>query len=336
MTLPRKINVIIILQLALLAAVLLVSINANLTLTGALLLGGAELYLLFTLYRSVSAPLKKFTRLLKTCLGQSSSTTEMLGRNAEHVVYGPEVNELVTKCLAQINKDNYTLIHDKQAELAALQSQINPHFLYNVLDSIRGQALNDNNSEIANMIKTLEDLFRYSISRKGEMVTLREELANVKNYMTIQRYRFNNRFALEIEIDEEDEIAFDYIIPKLILQPIVENAIYHGLNNKLEGGVITIEVNRTDGSLILMVSDNGEGIDCEKLEQLNTRIQSSDLFYDREEDTTRHSGIALPNINKRIQLLYGDKFGLQVYSTPKLGTDVEILLPVNHERSVSL
>ena len=127
---------------------------------------------------------------------------------------------------------NNAEIFNKQTELTALQSQINPHFLYNTLDTIRGQAMCDDNIEVANMIETLASFFRYSISRKGNLVTLRDELNNINNYMRIQQYRFNNRFSLEIVVDEEDMQAYDFYVPRLILQPIVENAIVHGLEEK--------------------------------------------------------------------------------------------------------
>ncbi len=333
MTISQKINLFIAVQLVLVAIAFAASQHQIFLPVGISVLGFFEACLLFCFYWTVSIPVKKLSQLLNLCLKKNDSAVELLRQGAGKAALGKEINTLVSNCLAQATKANYTLIHDKQAELAALQSQINPHFLYNILDSIRGQALIDNNKEIAMMVKALADFFRYSISRRGEMVTLREELANVKNYMTIQQYRFDNRFSLQIVIAEEDEIAYDFLIPKLIIQPIVENAIYHGLKNTVEGGVITIEINRTERNLILMISDNGEGMDFKSLEELNKRIKSPDQFYNEvREDSSLHSGIALPNIHKRIQLLFGEEYGLQVYSTQKLGTDVEILLPSNYER----
>ena len=221
---------------------------------------------------------------------------------------------------------------NKQTELTALQSQINPHFLYNTLETIRGQALIDDNVEIARMVEALSAFFRYSISRKGNLVTLRDELANIENYMLIQRYRFNNRFSMEVIVDEEDEMAYDFLIPRLIIQPVVENVIFHGLEEKLEGGKVTIEVIVTDQNLILTISDNGKGIDGQKLKELNSRIQSDDVELDEgEKRNQRNTGIALPNIHKRIQLLFGDEYGVNVYSTAGQGTDVEITIPANYK-----
>lgn len=151
------------------------------------------------------------------------------------VPFVKETYSLLDRYAAYKTRKNNAQILNKQTELTALQSQINPHFLYNTLETIRGQALIDDNEEIAKMVEALSAFFRYSISRKGNLVTLRDELANIENYMLIQRYRFNNRFSMEVLIDEEDEEAFDFLIPRLIIQPVVENAIFHGLEEKLEG-----------------------------------------------------------------------------------------------------
>lgn len=150
--------------------------------------------------------------------------------------------------------------------------------------------------------------------------------------MLIQRYRFNNRFSMEVIVDEEDEMAYDFLIPRLIIQPVVENVIFHGLEEKLEGGKVTIEVIVTDQNLILTISDNGKGIDGQKLKELNSRIQSDDVELDEgEKRNQRNTGIALPNIHKRIQLLFGDEYGVNVYSTAGQGTDVEITIPANYK-----
>lgn len=223
---------------------------------------------------------------------------------------------------------NNAEIFTKQTELTALQSQINPHFLYNTLDTIRGQAMCDENLEVANMIETLACFFRYSISRKGNMVTLRDELNNIHDYMRIQQYRFHHRFSMEIIVDEEDAYAYDFYVPRLILQPIVENAILHGLEEKRENAQVIIEVSTAD-DLIITISDNGKGMSLKELDDLNERIHSQRSLTASDGEKKRGSGIALPNINKRIQLLFGDRYGLNIYSSEGCGTDVELILPVN-------
>ncbi len=233
------------------------------------------------------------------------------------------------------NRDNSVKYLDKQRELSTLQSQINPHFLYNTLDTIRGQAVIDDNIEVADMVESLACFFRYGISGKGELVTLREEIANVKNYMMIQKYRFGDRFILDVFIEKEDEVAYDFFVPRLIIQPIIENAIIHGLKEVIQKGKITINIMVTDKNLILTISDNGKGIDLDTLKSLNNKIKSvySDLGGDNSKNGT---GIALKNINKRIKLIFGENYGINVYSSVGFGTDVEIILPINYKRTTDI
>ena len=293
-----------------------------------------ELILLLYLFFYIIIPLINLDKSLTRFIS-SSFDEKLLDLKSENTAYINQIKQVVEKYSEQISKDNYTRIHNKQAELAALQSQINPHFLYNTLDSIRGQALVENNIEIAKMVEALAGFFRYSISRKGELVRLRDEIFNVKNYMMIQQYRFSNRFSLDIIIDKEDEIAYEYLVPRLIIQPIIENAIYHGLKEKLENGIITIEVVLTDKNMILIISDNGEGLGSEKLAEINKRIKSSGQFMEnKKEDISSGIGIALPNINKRIQLLFGEEYGLNLYSTQNIGTDIEVILPAKYESTL--
>lgn len=251
---------------------------------------------------------------------------------AERNKFIAATKKLIDKCVDQKTREKASQVIDKQTELTALQSQINPHFLYNTLECIRGQALIDDNIEIAKMTEALSAFFRYSISKRGNFVTLREELDNINNYMLIQQYRFNNRFSLEILIDEEDQVAYDYLVPKLIIQPVIENAIFHGLEEKVGGGKVSIEIILTDTTMMLIVSDNGKGMDKEKLKELNERIHSDKIPVEKKEKHSTHTGIALPNINKRIQLLFGVQYGLNVYSTPGQGTDVEITVPADYMR----
>ena len=300
-----------------------------------LLLGLIQLSVVIYLILAVAVPIQKFAESLEF-LTKEENTEEELNKIIENIPYMKQVKYLVDKFASQRTRQNSAKVFDKQTELTALQSQINPHFLYNTLETIRGQALMDDNYEIAKMVEALGAFFRYSISQKGNLVTLRDELANINNYMLIQRYRFNNRFSLEVIIDEEDEAAYDFLIPRLIIQPVIENAIFHGLEEKLEGGKVTIEVIVTDSNLIITISDNGKGISGHELKMLNERIQSPDMQLEEgNSNKQRNTGIALPNIHKRIQLLFGEEYGVNVYSTAGMGTDVEITIPTAYERSVN-
>lgn len=294
-----------------------------------LIIAALDLWLIFF----VAVPAARTSKKLELLLKEECSDTALTDHD-EELPYLTELLQLVDRYSAFRMRGNAAQIFDKQTELTALQSQINPHFLYNTLESIRGQALMDDNFEIARMVEALGSFFRYSISRKGNLVTLREELTNIQNYMLIQRYRFNNRLSLEVLVDEEDEAAYEYLVPRLIIQPVVENAIFHGLEDTTEDGRITIEVIVTQETLILTISDNGKGMPAETLEHLNARLNSDDVsLEDGTAETVKGTGIALPNIQKRIRLLFGDEYGLCVYSTKGQGTDVEITIPIREKRT---
>lgn len=218
----------------------------------------------------------------------------------------------------------------KQTELMALQSQINPHFLYNTLDTIRGQAVMDGNRLVADMVETLSSFFRYSISGKKNMVLLQDEITHTRNYIAIQQFRFGSRFTFDLEIEEEEEEkCLNCYVPRLILQPVVENAIYHGLKDVNEGGRVSLDVALLTEELLITVSDNGQGMSVSELNELNDRVHMGGILTVMPAGASRgHTGIALPNINRRIRLLFGDDYGLTVYSSPGSGTEVEIMLPL--------
>lgn len=212
----------------------------------------------------------------------------------------------------------------QETELLALQTQINPHFLYNTLDSIRGLALIHGVDEIASMTEALSRLFRNMIAKEGKLLTLREELENVENYMLIQEFRFHNRFSFLINVTPD--LLDRYLIPNLILQPIVENAIMHGLEKKNGTGHLTISGYVTEKRLILDVMDDGVGMKEETLEFLKNRLKSKE--YTKGMGTSKfHTGIALLNINQRIKLTFGELFGITLESTPLVGSTTELVLP---------
>ena len=212
-----------------------------------------------------------------------------------------------------------------QTNLVALQNQINPHFLYNTLDVIRSEAIIEGATNASDMIETLSRLFRYGISMKEDLVTVAAELKNVQDYFRIQQYRFMDRYLLRIENPEQIR-GEDFLIPKLTLQPLVENAILHAFQAQSTPGTITIRLERTDGVVKITVSDDGCGMELDALCALRERLkeESQGAYKKLEKDTT---GIALENINKRIKLFFGEDYGLHVYSLPLAGTDIVITLP---------
>ena len=234
-------------------------------------------------------------------------------------------------------QDEYSVrMVDKQAKLSALQSQINPHFLYNTLECIRSEALLYDCDSIARMAKALASFFRYSISKKENIVTLREEFNNIENYFLIQSYRFDDKFSFEILAAPEDREAYSCLIPKLSLQPIVENAIFHGLETKPDKGKVTIRVEMTEKNVIIIVSYDGVGIGREELERMRDSLKNSRKETDQEGKSPgeRGNGIALTNVSQRIKLIFGEDYGLNLYSTKGIGTDVEIILPIMTDKSL--
>lgn len=222
-------------------------------------------------------------------------------------------------------------VSKKQAEYLALQNQINPHFLYNTLEGIRSEALIEGVDSIAEMTEALATFFRYTISNVDHLVTLEDELANIENYYYIQQFRFGKKLQLNIQyafFDELDEMdILQYRLPKLTLQPVVENSIYHGIERKIGKGHLIIKISVTDSRLIIKVSDDGLGMEKEKVRELNEKLKSLSLD-DVNPGMDRKGGIAIQNVNNRIKLLFGEEYGIYVYSQEKAGTDVEITLPL--------
>lgn len=212
------------------------------------------------------------------------------------------------------------LLNEQQVmEMKMLASQINPHFLYNTLESIRMQALTAGNKEVANSIKLLGKSLRYVLENTGtSSVTLRKELDYVENYLTIQKMRFGGRVNYSLEVAEGLNLQ-KYMILPLLLQPVAENAILHGLEQVEENGQIRISVTEQAENLQITIADNGCGMDEETLETLRRKIEESKL------DTS--SSIGLSNINRRIKLCYGEKYGMRIDSKPGEGTSIVLTIP---------
>ncbi|MCR4705433.1 MAG: histidine kinase [Lachnospiraceae bacterium] len=234
--------------------------------------------------------------------------------------------ETAGKLKELLDKDRMIENAKQQARYLALQNQINPHFLYNVLESIRSDALMAGAPEIGKIAEALAIYFRYTTSKMENLSTLQEELGNVETYFLIQKYRFEDKITLNIRYDTEDRDVLKISIPKLTLQPIVENAIKHGLEPQVEGGSVTISVEHTDRSVFISVSDNGVGIDEDKLAPLNEKLEKMYMGDESVNDTGK-GGIALINVNSRIRLLLGEEYGIHIFSTAGLGTEVRITLP---------
>jgi len=202
----------------------------------------------------------------------------------------------------------------RKTELALLQAQINPHFLYNTLDTIIWLIESGEISESVAMVGSLSNFFRFSLSRGQNVITLKEEQQHIRSYLEIQHMRYRDLMEYEIDIPEELEA---YILPKLTLQPLVENALYHGIKIRRRKGLIRVS-GRIDGEhLILEVADDGSGMTEERLEEVR-----SSLIDGRKE------GFGLRTVHQRIQILFGTEYGLSIESTPDIGTRILVKIPM--------
>ena len=205
----------------------------------------------------------------------------------------------------------------KELELNALQQQINPHFLYNVLESIFWIADMNGHEQISEMISELGSFFKTSISGKDEFIPISMEIENVKSYINLQKIMCDNNFEVKWAIDDE---ILNYKTVKLILQPIIENSIIHGLYNKDKDGLITIKCNKYNNTIIFDICDNGCGIKEETLQEITYYINSKD-------DDVKKS-VGLKNVNKRIKLYFGDDYGISILSKVNEGTCMKIVIPI--------
>lgn len=273
----------------------------------------------FQLYR----PLRKLERVLHGAVkGKTDFDIEQSDTLSPLAPAFFDLQLLLERLKTLVLRESTALLMKKQAELDALQSQINPHFLYNTLDTIRGQAEVHGLSDVGQMSLALSKLFRYSISNHNSSVFLRDELDNIENYLLIQHLRFGDKFE---KINRIDEDALDYKVPKLLIQPIVENAVHHGLEPKLERGSLVIGAYITQNRLVINIQDNGVGIPLEKLVSINEMLASNASAIRNKENGV---SIGMMNVNARIKLLFGKEYGITVFSTPGAGTNVQISLPL--------
>ncbi len=209
----------------------------------------------------------------------------------------------------------------RMSDLKALQAQINPHFLYNTLDSIVWMAEMNRSAEVVEMTSALARLFRISISRGLERIPLRDEADHVRSYLTIQKMRYGDRFSYTIDIPDS---LLEHTVLKIMLQPLVENAIYHGIRSLTYTGLIEIGAHVENDHLLVWVQDNGTGMD---VVELNRLLESLDAREETPVGMTRQ-GLGVRNVHERIKLYFGKEYGLQVSSRPGQGTRITCFLPL--------
>ncbi|PSL36263.1 histidine kinase/DNA gyrase B/HSP90-like ATPase [Planomicrobium soli] len=220
----------------------------------------------------------------------------------------------VNKLIAEVYESS---IAEKNAKISALQSQINPHFLYNTLNVMKAISRVKGVEEVAEISESLSHLFKYSMKDLDKKVFLQEEYGHIQNYMRIQQYRFMNRFIFEKNITDKVKTA---LIPKLLIQPLVENAVVHGLAYMKRGGVVQLFAHKQGDYLIIEVKDNGAGMSEETLNEVKNNLDIRMI-------ETKEGGIGLRNIAQRIQLTYGYEYKIEIESEVDKGTTVRVILP---------
>ncbi|MCT2537073.1 sensor histidine kinase [Aquibacillus koreensis] len=274
----------------------------------------------------ITKPLHKLTKsMYKVQEGDFNQRVEFRGKD-EVGELGKGYDMMVQRISRLIDDVYRSRLSQKEAELKSLQAQINPHFLYNTLDTMFWMAQKKDDKDIADMIYSLSQIFRLSLSDGKEFVTIGNELSLIENYLTLQKSRFFHKFEFEIQASEAVQ---DIYIPKLLIQPLVENAVIHGIESLDEDGFIYIHVIRESNNLLIHVMDNGNGIPKEKLHHLNEYLQTENLDENTNFNPENRPGYAIMNIIERLKIKYGNRADMVIDSDPGVGTKVKIRIPLS-------
>lgn len=275
----------------------------------------------YSLSHSLSKPLIVLRRKMEKVEKGDLADRMALTKNEELNVLIRVYNSMLDSINKLITEVYEASIAEKNAKISALQSQINPHFLYNTLNVMKSSSRVKGVEEVAVIAESLADLFKYTAVGLNNKVTLEEELKHIENYIRIQQYRFVGRFEKEISLSDEVRQA---LIPKLFIQPIVENAVIHGLKHTKKNGLVKINVYRDNQLLHIEVADNGQGMDEITLSRLRESIQNKTF-------SSEAANVGLKNVAQRIRLLYGYRYGLEIHSEQGKGTIMHIQIPFETE-----
>lgn len=265
---------------------------------------------------SITRPFKELSQVTDEIAKGNLSVRANVNTGVEATALSNSMNTMIDKINELLEQVTTEQIRLRKAEFELLQAQINPHFLYNTLDIIVWMIENEQKTEAVKVVTALARFFRISLSRGKSLITVKDELEHVRNYLMIQQMRFKNKFTYTIESDDE---VLELASLKLMLQPLVENAIYHGMEYMDGDGEIFVRAWQEEKELYLEVRDNGLGM---------TEEQVGNLFTDTAHVASkRGSGIGVRNVNERIKLYFGAEYGLSIESEPDEGTAVKIHLP---------
>jgi two-component system sensor histidine kinase YesM len=278
--------------------------------------------------RSIYNPIKKLHDVTTTITKNDLQALVTSDNVDEITELGMSFNIMIGKIRELLDAKIKEQENLKKAELRALQAQINPHFLYNTLDTIIWMAESKRTDEVIEIVRALSSFFRISLSKGKDWITVGEEIERTRSYLTIQKMRYRDIMDYEIQVDEE---VRDNTILKLILQPLVENALYHGVKNKRSGGTIIVRAKRKNQDEVLLeVADNGIGFTSAKLAQVQAELN------DDSGEIKLESGFGIDNVNKRIKLYYGKQYGLSINSEHYTGTCVTLVIPAIKDNTIKM
>ena len=295
--------------------------NTTVIITGILIL--VLSIFLFLVSSRIVKPIKKLVLLMKLIENGDFDVKLKFNTRDEVGQLAKTFNRMTHKVKKLINEVYVDKIKQKELEVQMLQNQINPHFLYNSLESIHMMAEINHDKETSKMVRDLGKILRYGISKQNETVTVREELNHLDDYINLQKVRFEDLFTITVNVDEA---LYEFPIIKLLLQPLIENAIYHGLDSREEGGRIEILGYKTEDLIIFEVADNGTGMEAGQVRKLNDYLNDLKNSF---------KSIGLKNVHKRIKLRYGNEYGIEVFSKPEEGTKVRVTLPGLQAKKIS-
>ena len=263
--------------------------------------------------RIITAPIQALSRKAERFRADGIAAAPIETDIAEFKALDQNFDQMAGRINSLMDKQRQDQQSLHRAELELLQAQINPHFLYNTLDSIVILAESQRDEDVVNMVTSLSNFFRNSLNRGEDIISLRAELSQAQSYLEIQQIRYSDILSYLITVPENLQ---DCPVPKLILQPLIENALYHGIKNRRGRGMIEITGREEDGSILIRVQDNGAGMTPEQLQQLQSGVYEE-----------HHSGLGLKNVHQRIRLYCGAPYGLTFESEAGKGPAVTIRLP---------
>ena len=270
---------------------------------------------------SIYLPIKKLQDLTTTITKNDLQALVTRSNVDEITELGLSFNIMTSKIRELLDAKVQEQENLKKAELKALQAQINPHFLYNTLDTIVWMAEGNKSAQVIELVRALSSFFRIALSRGKDWISIQQEIEHVQSYLYIQKIRYRDILDYQIDIDEG---ILDGTILKLTLQPLAENALYHGIKNKRNGGKIWIRARRTNNNQVLIeVQDDGVGCTPYKLAKIREGLTES-----IDENAQKGEGFGLANVNKRIKLYYGSEYGLTIESQYQEGTLVTVKIPL--------